>query len=257
MITAILPYSSASQSAKLISETFGVPLLKTRNSRFKGHRDKAIMCWGKATLNAEHRKCQLLNNPETMLDVRNKLTFLRAMKEHDFPSVPFFTDKNDRPAREVIVARTVLNGSGGEGCIIVQPNEPLPDAPLYTVYKKKKAEYRVHFLDGVCFHAQQKLRKLDVPNPNWYIRSHDNGFTFASRTMEELPACVWVVADNFAERSQRDFSIDFGALDIIYNEHEDKAYILECNSAPGVEESTAQKYYEEFDKKGFFDGFGD
>jgi len=38
--------------------------------------------------------------------------------------------------------------------------------------------------------------------------------------------------------------LDFGAVDIIYNEHEDKYYVLEVNSAPGLEGTTLEKYVE-------------
>ena len=36
--------------------------------------------------------------------------------------------------------------------------------------------------------------------------------------------------------------LDFGAVDIIFNERENKAYVLEINSAPGLEGSTIQDY---------------
>ena len=38
--------------------------------------------------------------------------------------------------------------------------------------------------------------------------------------------------------------LDFGAVDIIYNEAEDQHYVLEVNTAPGLEGTTLQKYTE-------------
>ena len=38
--------------------------------------------------------------------------------------------------------------------------------------------------------------------------------------------------------------LDFGAVDIIWNESEDQYYVLEVNTAPGVEGTTLQKYTE-------------
>ena len=36
--------------------------------------------------------------------------------------------------------------------------------------------------------------------------------------------------------------LDFGAVDIIYNKQEDKWYVLEVNTAPGIYGTTLDKY---------------
>jgi glutathione synthase/RimK-type ligase-like ATP-grasp enzyme len=36
--------------------------------------------------------------------------------------------------------------------------------------------------------------------------------------------------------------LDFGAVDIIWNEREDKCYVLEVNTAPGLQGSTLENY---------------
>jgi len=43
--------------------------------------------------------------------------------------------------------------------------------------------------------------------------------------------------------------LDFGAVDIIYNEHENQYYVLEVNTAPGLEGTTVEKYAEAFAKE--------
>lgn len=241
----ILPYNKHSRSAKVMAEALGCTRLKTSGSRFKGNSSKTVLCWGKANITREHEKCKVINNPNTIEDCVNKINFLNLLVWNEIPTVEFFFNPDDRPEGKTILARTIINGSGGEGIIIVPPDQPLPPAPLYTVYKKKKAEYRVHFLNDTCFYVQQKKRNLGVENPNWMVRSHDNGFVFARAT--EVPPKVMEVATLFASQ----LFIDFGALDIIYNEHEDMAYILECNSAPGVEPSTAEEYRKELFKQGY------
>jgi len=40
--------------------------------------------------------------------------------------------------------------------------------------------------------------------------------------------------------------LDFGAVDIVYNENDNKAYVLEINTAPGLSGTTLEKYVEVF-----------
>ena len=53
-----------------------------------------------------------------------------------------------------------------------------------------------------------------------------------------------------AQTSQSAFvsNLDFGAVDLIWNEHENKCYVLEVNSAPGIEGTTLQQYVTAFAK---------
>jgi hypothetical protein len=39
-------------------------------------------------------------------------------------------------------------------------------------------------------------------------------------------------------------NLDFGAVDVIYNQHRDRAYVLEVNTAPGIAEYTTNVYAE-------------
>jgi len=40
--------------------------------------------------------------------------------------------------------------------------------------------------------------------------------------------------------------LDFGAVDIIYNQKKDVSFVLEVNTAPGLEGSTLNEYVKEF-----------
>jgi D-alanine-D-alanine ligase-like ATP-grasp enzyme len=45
-----------------------------------------------------------------------------------------------------------------------------------------------------------------------------------------------------AQKAVNALGLDFGAVDIIYNGHEDKYYVLEVNTAPGMEGETMFSY---------------
>ena len=138
-----------------------------------------------------------------------------------------------------VVARTILRGHSGNGIVMLSSNQDQVNAPLFTQYVKKKDEYRVHVFKEKPFFVQRKARKSSVETPNWQIRNLAGGFIYARQELD-VPECVEDVALKVFERT----GLDFGAVDIIYNERENQFYVLEVNTAPGLEGTTLQKYAE-------------
>ena len=131
------------------------------------------------------------------------------------------------------------------GIVIADSRDHLVPAPLYVKYVPKKDEYRVHLGkvgDEVNVIAvQQKKRRLDHDEPNWKVRNHANGFVYAREGVDP-PAGVLGVAVDGLLRS----GLDFAAFDVIFNEHQQKAYVLEANTAPGLEGQTLDDYVNYF-----------
>jgi len=149
--------------------------------------------------------------------------------------------------KKAVVCRTILNGHSGAGIVIATNEEELVDAPLYVEYIPKKEEYRVHIFKGEVLHCQRKARKLEHPadKVNWQIRNHANGFIFEIKEPEDVPEmCI-----EQALLAVQAVGLDFGAVDVIWNEKQQKAYVLEINTAPGLEGSTLDKYVEAFIKE--------
>ena len=65
----------------------------------------------------------------------------------------------------------------------------------------------------------------------------NNGFIFA-RNEIQIPEDVTVQATKAFEIT----GLDFGAVDVIYNERQSAAYVLEINTAPGLEGTTDTDY---------------
>lgn len=145
-----------------------------------------------------------------------------------------------------VLARTVLNGHSGSGIHVITPEEFLRTnqiihAPLYVKYLKKKSEYRIHVFKGVIIDVQQKRKSKafisDGNRPDQYIRSHSNGWVFCRSEVNPSND----VKDQ-AIKAVQALGLDFGAVDVIWNEHQQKAYVLEVNTAPGLEGETITKY---------------
>lgn len=145
-----------------------------------------------------------------------------------------------------VVERHVLNGNSGAGIRLVEPGEGegINKAPLYVRYVPKKQEYRIHVCGGQAVDIQRKARRRDVEDDaiNWKIRNHDNGFIFARNEGDVTPPDVIVQAVNAVNL----LGLAFGAVDVIFNDKEQKAYVLEVNTAPGLSGTTLEGYVARF-----------
>lgn len=249
-----------SNSAKLVARLMGIRRIRVRNSRYRSRVGDTIINWGSAVKTARVSAPYLrwINSPP--LRGINKLTCFNILREHGV-SIP---DYSTSPAvarqwldgLEVVLARHTLTGSGGMGITVLDPRQDrgsarqlsVPSAPLYVKYIPKKYEVRIHVRKIVengeakwsAFDWQQKLQRRGT-DANHRIRSHDNGFIFA-RHGTTIGHYALDKCQVEAVKAVRAMGMDFGAVDVIFNEYRNQAYVLEINSSPGVENSTAQNY---------------
>ncbi len=249
MMTYIYPYKTGSRSAKALAAASHSRRIKREGSKFIGTPKKMVVNWGSSTMPHSVKKGgNVLNKPTRVKVAGNKLAAFEAMEEG--VSIPAFTDDQETAmfwARRghVVVCREKLTGYGGDGIVIAcNPDEVVP-APLYTMYVKKKSEWRVHIFRDEIIMLQRKARRLDVPDNevNWKVRNHANGFIFEH--MEVNPP-VQVVDE--ATKAVAALGLDFGAVDVVYNERDKAAYVLEVNCAPGLEGTTLDRYAEAIER---------
>jgi len=235
----VYPYKKGSASAKALSIALGGKVLRLKGSRFKPKYTDVVVNWGSSRVPYFGRAPVL--NPDVTVAQCKLRTFL-ALKQSGVRIPDFCVGRENINWLEYpVVCRTKLNGHSGEGIVIANNEEELVDAPLYTQYVKKKDEYRVHCVGSAGAHAffiQRKARKLDVENPNWKVRNLAGGFVFVEVPIEEVPKDVI----HQAEQAVIALDLDFAGVDVIWNEREGKAYVLELNSACGLEERTAEHY---------------
>lgn len=254
----ILPYKQGSKSAKALATELGCKVLKLEGSKYVPKSQHSIINWG----NTQEYKKEYLsldgfyNLPENVKLVSNKLSFFQLCD--GAPWLPtFYTNKDEIEDEDFpIVCRTILNGHSGAGIVLADCRDDLVDAPLYVRYVPKKEEYRVHVgRDHSCvlpqddtftvIASQRKARKLDVPyeQVNWQIRNHKNGFVYV-REGFELPDKVREVAIEAFQKT----GLDFGAVDVVMMKN-GEPFVLEINTAPGLEGQTVKDY------ANFFKGF--
>jgi glutathione synthase/RimK-type ligase-like ATP-grasp enzyme len=241
----VYAWREASSTARALATTLGARRIKHENSRFRGNANKVVINYGSSSVPDEVAKCRVINRPELISTCSNKLAFFQRMSQvTDSPRVPEWTTDPEQVGRwlvddNVVMARTVLQGHSGEGIVVLTIDDEPVQAPLYTLYKKKKDEYRVHIVGNNVIDFARKARRTDVPDDevDWLVRNHDNGFIYA-RSDVTLPEDVRVQALKAMAAS----GLDYGAVDVIFNQHEQQAYVLEINTAPGMEGQTLTSY---------------
>ena len=242
----IYPYKSGSESAKFLSEATGFKRIKLKQSRFRGGLDKTIVNWGSTSLSDEALKCTLINPPEAVRRASNKRKFFKLTQEAaEGPRTPEWSVDPQYVLEAVKggsmwLARTVLAGHSGDGIVIMEKENDFVQAPLYTKYVKKKDEFRVHVCRGEVFDIQRKAKKEGEDNPNWKIRNYHNGFIYMRSDNHQTPEDVLVQA----VKALNVTGLDFGAVDVIWNEYKKEAYVLEVNTAPGLSGTTLVNYVE-------------
>lgn len=243
MSMKIYPYKMASQSVKALANALGTKRLK--------HQGRMIALpfinWGASSINREFNDEMVINHPNAVKRASNKLkTFLML---DNIVNIPDYTTDIVEAQEWInegttVVERHTLTGHSGEGIRLVDFDDELsPDAKLYVKYIKKQNEYRLHVFDGEVFFIQRKARALDVPDDgvNWQVRNHANGFIYANHDVDVLEH-----VKQMAVRAIHELDLDFGAVDIIYNAYQNKHYVLEVNTAPGLFGTTLDKYVEKF-----------
>lgn len=257
----VIPYKQGSRSARSLSQGLNGLQLRLEGSRFVPRLNDVIINWGntnppflpRGPLGV--RQYRYLNEPDDVVRASNKLSFFQLLTESDCGDIiPEWRDNQaDIPDNAFpVVCRTVLNGHSGRGIVIANTREELVHAPLYTKYIKKQSEFRIHLgktgpdvLEQHIIAIQQKRRSRDVPDDavNWQVRNHQNGFIYARDNVNPPDAVV-----RAAIRAFEATGLDFGAVDVIYNERQDRAYVLEINTAPGLEGQTLTDYVNFFNQ---------
>lgn len=268
----IIPYSPYSKGAKQLSKLLDCFFLirehfnewdASRQNWSDGFRKMqpptkftSVINWGVGGGIPIPKDIKVFNKPKEVAAAVNKTTFFKAMAAaKDGPRIPLFTESAEQAMGWVnegktIMARQVTEGKMGQGILFYDEDE-LPqflNAPLFVEFILNLYEFRAHFAFGEIIYWQKKDltdAARAAGNVDFRVRSHRNGFYFMSQGDFRVPEDVQAQAMKAVKAS----GLDFGALDIVYNRYYDKAYILECNTAPGIDEGkTAEKYADAFRK---------
>lgn len=251
----VYPYLQESGSAKRLARALGGKVLRREGSAFIPRSNRKVINYG-----ASDCPYVCLNPSNFTRIAGNKRDFFQYVASSESPGLgsprtPRWTTNRAEALAWAkaagIVARTVLTGHSGAGIGIKdrENKTEISEAPLYVEYIPKDAEYRVHvFKDqqGVpqIIDVQRKVRDPSREPSDWKVRSHANGFIYTRNTSSgesHRTSCPPDVLEQ-AKLALACSGLTFGAVDVIWNAKKNSAYILEINTAPGLEGTTVQIY---------------
>lgn len=139
-----------------------------------------------------------------------------------------------------------ITGHGGRGIKVVRPGEKWSeqDAPLYVQYVPKLQEFRVHVFavddDPRCL-SRQKLgvKGFGRDRDQQLIRNTDNGWVLGLVRDQQAS----MLAEEEAVKAVHALGLDFAAVDVIIGRDDGLAYVLEANTAPGIEAEPVVDFY--------------
>lgn len=267
----IRPYHPASKACKSIKEALGAVQHKIDGtSRYASKKGDVVINYGNTEpLGPQYDNAVVLNYPDAVAKAVDKAKYHSELGYIDQYMVPTLLVQEwgledlDSVIRTVgmdygwklddcpVIARTLTKASQGRGTYYFDSIHDIPEdlmiegrkVKLVSKYIKKSREFRVHVMGNRIIDAVEKRRNLDIPKEevNWKIRNHQNGWVFC-RDGLEVPEIVQDAARTIVQH----LGLFFGAADVIYNEHHDRAYVVEVNTAPGVEGSTVDRYSDAF-----------
>ena len=174
----------------------------------------------------------------------DKLTQYKWFVEQNIPALEFTVDKHLAMQwvadGNTVFGRKYLNASCGKGIVVFDKENVLEmqGFPVFTKYKKKKREFRVHvFKDEVVNVTEKKRRKEFDGERDTKIRNLANGYVFVQTVVAEPPGLR-----ELALSAAKVSGSDFRGVDIGYNEKKDELFVIEVNSAPGIQGTNVEKY---------------
>ena len=238
MSLKLFPYKIGSLSAKRLARTLGI--LRVSPS-YNARRKDVIINWGNSKPPHFRWMEQDLNKPHAIALASNKLETFREFRSNSFTDVPDWTTNPEEAQHWLDLGlktycRRLLSSHSGNGIVICNDGDRLVSAPLYTLHTKHKHEYRVHVFRNQILDVQQKKKKLGYGNGNG-IRNHSNGWIYARA--EVVPPEELLSSSIDAVKL---LGLDFGAVDIGHRLIDNKFFVFEVNTAPGLEGTTLDKY---------------
>jgi hypothetical protein len=187
------------------------------------------------------------NSMEFIRTISNKLGFSRLMKENGIFSPEYYS--SGQPTSFPIVIRQCMNSFGGKGIVIVNNKEEFDKAWRngfhWTPFVAMTKEYRVHVLGGEMKKIFVKKKEGESPTP---IRNLENGYHFAIKAIDS--GAGYKKLGNLVEKLASFIPGSFYALDIGWCNTKEEYFVLEANSAPGLNENTAHTYAEYLHSRG-------
>lgn len=179
-------------------------------------------------------------NPKSLIHTcSNKLRFSELMLKNNLFAPKFIQDFTN--ISFPCVVRSTLTGYGGEGIYMVKNEDDLRkiyrNGYWWTKFVPMQSEFRVHIANGNIVKLFKKILKEDHTEdmPIRNLKSCHFSLQNTEDKYSKLKELVTEISKIFGNKY-------FMALDVGWNTERKEYFIIEGNSAPGLNELTAEIY---------------
>lgn len=200
----------------------------------------------------------ILNHWSAVATSADKVEAFKELDRAYVPTLEWTTDSakamtwclETRASR--VFARTLINGQKGKGIVIMGDGEGFIQAPLYTKEYTKKHEFRVFVAGGEVIDLVQKkkmsaeafAKKGRFDEIDMDLRNYRRGWVFAHEDLNLGPRGR-AYMEHVALEAIDAVGLDYGAVDILYKNHEDMV-VCETNSAPAMRGKTTWSAFRDY-----------
>jgi hypothetical protein len=184
-----------------------------------------------------YKKDTLYNSPGFISMCCDKLSTSLAL-DNNMIKAPIFNFRVESVTYPCLI-RTTLTGHGGVGIHVVtneeQFNSIWRSGYYWTPFVRLSSEYRVIIFNGEVLKIFKKIREEGGDREEFPIRNIHNGYHFSIReNMEAFPGLLSFIDTKLKPL----FPIGFYGLDIGKINNSEDFFVLELNSAPGLNDNT-------------------
>jgi hypothetical protein len=258
--TKIIVSPWRSETPRALSSHLGAKLYKLDRLTGREKVPRVLINWGCSDLRGLFGQITI-NPPSSVRQAANKHACLGVLAANRIMSLDYTNSRDlalewGRKGHSVI-GHSDVHGHSGRGLARYEPTkiDEIPYCKLYTKYFPKDKEVRILVIrsGGAVAQTMYLEKKRILPEryaefglqgkPDWFIRTHDNGWIFA-REAEEIPAAV-----ELARNTCRIMGLTFAAVDILVKKNLAVQGGWECkvgevNTAPGLTGQTLDFFKE-------------
>lgn len=195
---------------------------------------EVVIRWGNQKASARTG----FNSSNAMAAASDKLRAFGLFKAAGVRIPEFTTDYY--AAREGVWMGRKRHGFGGRDIQVCADGHMNDGASpeFWTKFIPNRRELRIHVFNGEVIRVQGKYLDFPEQNTNPYIKNYAQGYRFRTPRLELRP-------DRYeqAKKAVEALGLVWGAVDLVIGE-DDKAYVLEVNTAPKLAPLTMRQYSE-------------
>lgn len=228
--------------------------LKEQNVKISGgtrgpgdNQVSVLIRWG-APAKVARKPKKVLNRADAISAASNKREALELMRKAGIKVPTIYKDplnikQGEQPVTYPLLGRKDKHVGANDIILCLQARDieraKATGCTHFSKYVPTKAEYRVHvFGDNIIKVSQKILTEPDQALQPW-IRNLGAGYTFRQPETRLSGAARGMAIDAVSS-----LGLTFGAVDIIIGD-DDQPYILEVNTAPGLQTDTSLEAYTE------------